>query len=321
MGRMDLNVQQPMNMIANDPRRNNAITERPRIRQKGRTMAHKPLAHMKHAYFFRPICDESAISRMRLGQHGFSLIELLVMVLVISVLAAMLLPVLEQSLDAARTTQCLNNLKQHALAVQLYAEDRNGCFPSTKWQTELSAYFNNRNYAAHVVDISNGKANLKDNSAYCPSYGFLGYVQHWNAGYENVPRCDFWYATTYCINRNLTFGGAYKVTFSTVRNPSRAITFIESVWSDIHDFQNAYFNPRHGGGGQPIRVSSCDNQIISPSGGAPACQADGSVRMYTARDVQKWADSITPSELWYGGAKRDEQEAWVLYTRTPYYSY
>jgi len=75
------------------------------------------------------------------GKRGFTLIELLVVIAIIGILAAMVFPVFARARESARKAVCLSNVKNLALAVQMYLADNNDTFPPSEHRQEVINFF------------------------------------------------------------------------------------------------------------------------------------------------------------------------------------
>jgi prepilin-type N-terminal cleavage/methylation domain-containing protein len=113
--------------------------------------------------------------------RGFTLVELLVVIAVISILAALLLPAFNRGREAARSVSCISNLHQIGIGLQLYVSDNGNRLPALfDWSgsqpPDANSPFINRVLAHHV-----GSSNVFR----CPSdrsgvYELTGSSYSWN---------------------------------------------------------------------------------------------------------------------------------------------
>jgi len=96
------------------------------------------------------------MNRATNSKSAFTLVELLVVIAIIGILVALLLPAVQSAREAARRSQCQNNLKQIGLALQMY-HDTYKVFPSASggggthwsWSARILPYFE----LAHLHDL------------------------------------------------------------------------------------------------------------------------------------------------------------------------
>ena len=129
---------------------------------------------------------------MKTLTRHFTLIELLVVIAIIAILAAILLPALQQARDRAVASGCTNNMKQMGIIARVYMDDNRGFWPAhskagtgnTYWQCLIRAKL-----LSDVILEKGGK-----NFATCPGIAF-------NPDYKaNWSQYEFWpqiYGTQY----------------------------------------------------------------------------------------------------------------------------
>lgn len=142
---------------------------------------------------------------------GFTLIELLVVVAIIAVLIALLLPALKQARTAAKTTACLSNYHQLALAVRAYMNENRDRLPMP------IEYFPNtttvKEYWGHKVHSYVGSDKvLQDPAA-------LGELNPWGAQISGYG------INTYWIVRDTWWGENKNYSPSIVETPDREVIF------------------------------------------------------------------------------------------------
>ncbi len=107
-------------------------------------------------------------------RHGFTLIELLVVIAIIAVLIALLLPAVQQAREAARRTQCRNNLKQLGLALHNYHDAANSFPIGSRYGTGPETHNSGCNWRVSILPYMDQAPlynKLNFNGAYFGGYG------------------------------------------------------------------------------------------------------------------------------------------------------
>jgi prepilin-type N-terminal cleavage/methylation domain-containing protein/prepilin-type processing-associated H-X9-DG protein len=193
-------------------------------------------------------------------RQGFTLIELLVVIAIIAILASILFPVFAKAREKARQANCLSNLKQLGLAVTMYSQDNDECYPISPWAGGVGWVFFPVYPATSTNPFDATKGALypyvKNKQVYiCPSDG---------AGKQN--------GCSYSMNSYLCWGAGWVTSEGSIPYPSTTPVFLEEAapvsgdssddgYFDVgsHETGTEYANPDHSGT-TPNTIASRHNQ-------------------------------------------------------------
>jgi prepilin-type N-terminal cleavage/methylation domain-containing protein len=128
----------------------------------------------------RPRTGQSwLLSALRWKQGGFTLVELLVVIAVIAILAALLLPVVGRAKASARRTVCLNSLRQVNFGIRMYSADSSDVTPAAKagGVTNMPPWIAYKELMKDYVGLR-GASSPKDKIFSCPADTFYYDWQH-----------------------------------------------------------------------------------------------------------------------------------------------
>jgi len=175
---------------------------------------------------------------------AFTLIELLVVIAIIAILAAIILPVLAQAKDKARSVHCLNNLKQLNHALWLYVDDSDGLIPregylnegrvradnwanvrdpvsKDAWYNALPPYLDERQARTYFSSLSGERLKFYESRIFhCPSARFPAGVSAYSEPFFSL-----------AMNSKLIqppVSAAATIPFASIQQPSDTATFLDA---------------------------------------------------------------------------------------------
>ncbi len=249
-----------------------------------------------------------SLPSMDMKTRCFTLIELLVVIVIITILAAILLPVLARSRESARTAICASQIRQLGIAQQMYAEDNQDWLTGKGWIKWSSMGWK---HTWHDQDrVREGKLwrndYLRDAELYiCPTFAriytdFPSTCGHSSPG-DVVPA--FTYTYNAYLDRHGEWGRKIAQQMSRVNHPDSIMMFTEEnpfivpIFSR-YSINNAIFGPGTSETSVIDGIATYHSwgNYFSGSARGNVCFVDGHVARVPIRDTWRvgWANAREP---------------------------
>jgi prepilin-type N-terminal cleavage/methylation domain-containing protein/prepilin-type processing-associated H-X9-DG protein len=122
-------------------------------------------------HLLRMFVEMKKFSVKKVARSGFTLIELLVVISIIAILMALVLPAIQSAREAARKTQCRNNLRQIGIALYAWSDsDKLGRLCDGAYDPSRDGDFTKYGWVANVIKVNGGLPNEMK----CPSNPLRG---------------------------------------------------------------------------------------------------------------------------------------------------